>query len=91
MIPKAIFNFRPHFRLFSTPTPTPATANAAVTESSAAQLGCFDKKTSANGKSETGSPVLRSGALAIKKGMMSYWDSWGKRHPATILHVTCAL
>ena len=37
-----------------------------------------------NGKSGT---VLRSGALAIKKGMMSYWDSWGKRHPATILHV----
>ena len=37
-------------------------------------------------KNGTGT-VLRSGALAIKKGMMSYWDSWGKRHPVTILHV----
>lgn len=36
--------------------------------------------------SSPGLPV-RTGALAIKKGMMSYWDTWGKRHPVTILHV----
>lgn len=30
---------------------------------------------------------IRTGALGIKKGMMSYWDTWGKRHPVTILHV----
>ena len=35
----------------------------------------------------TAGSSVRTGALAIKKGMMSYWDSWGKRHPVTILHV----
>ena len=36
--------------------------------------------------------IKRCGALAVKKGMMSYWDSWGRRHPVTILHVhACAL
>lgn len=30
---------------------------------------------------------IRTGALGIKKGMMSYWDTWGKRHPVTIIHV----
>lgn len=34
------------------------------------------------------SSSIRTGALGIKKGMMSYWDTWGKRHPVTILHVT---
>lgn len=28
----------------------------------------------------------RCGALAIKIGMMSWWDSWGQRHPVTVLH-----
>lgn len=37
------------------------------------------------------SDSVRTGALGIKKGMMSYWDSWGKRHPVTILHVKCVL
>ena len=39
-----------------------------------------------NSKVYTGES-LRTGALGIKKGMMSYWDSWGKRHAVTILHV----
>ena len=30
---------------------------------------------------------LRTGALGIKKGMMSYWDNLGLRHAVTILHV----
>lgn len=29
----------------------------------------------------------RCGALAIKIGMMSWWDSWGQRHPVTVLHL----
>ena len=29
----------------------------------------------------------RCGALAIKLGMMSWWDSWGQRHPVTVLHL----
>lgn len=32
--------------------------------------------------------VRRCGALAFKKGMMSYWDTWGARHPVTVLHVS---
>lgn len=45
-----------------------------------------------NCSANTATPVytsssIRTGALGIKKGMMSYWDTWGKRHPVTILHV----
>lgn len=29
----------------------------------------------------------RPGALAFKRGMMSFWDAWGVRHPVTVLHV----
>lgn len=29
----------------------------------------------------------RVGVLAIKKGMMSVWDSWGARHAVTVLHL----
>lgn len=32
--------------------------------------------------------IRRPGALAFKKGMMSYWDTWGVRHPVTVLHVS---
>ena len=29
----------------------------------------------------------RTGALAIKKGMMSWWDQWGRQWPVTVLQV----
>ena len=29
----------------------------------------------------------RCGALGIKLGMMPVWDSWGERHPCTVLHL----
>lgn len=31
----------------------------------------------------------RSGILGIKCGMLSEWDSWGVRHPLTVLKVDC--
>lgn len=31
--------------------------------------------------------IRRCGALAIKLGMMSFWDRWGVRHPVTVLHL----
>ena len=32
--------------------------------------------------------TVRVGALGIKKGMMSFWDSWGRRYPVTVVHVS---
>lgn len=32
--------------------------------------------------------IRRTGALAFKKGMLSFWDAWGVRHPVTVLHVS---
>ena len=29
----------------------------------------------------------RVGALAMKVGMLSVWDKWGERHPATVLQL----
>lgn len=76
MISKFISNFRPNIRFFSA--------------SSSSQVKIL-RDSLEEGKSENSGNgngvVLRTGALAIKKGMMSYWDSWGKRHPVTILHV----
>lgn len=31
--------------------------------------------------------IRRCGALALKLGMMSFWDRWGVRHPVTVLHL----
>ena len=80
MLTRSLFNFRPHIRLFSAAVAhvKPITGLEAVKPPNKENKENYDK----NGS------VLRSGALAIKKGMMSYWDSWGKRHPVTILHVT---
>ncbi len=31
--------------------------------------------------------TARIGAVAFKRGMMSYWDKWGCRHPVTVLEL----
>ena len=77
MLTRSLFNFRSHLRFFSAP-PT----QSQVTPSTGSEVLNVNKNTT-----DKNGTVLRSGALAIKKGMMSYWDSWGKRHPVTILHV----
>jgi hypothetical protein len=73
------FNFR---RLFSTEKGADIIGPAAA----AADSNFHAVSNSAITPVYTGNSI-RTGALGIKKGMMSYWDTWGKRHPVTIIHV----
>lgn len=85
MLRSLTFNFR---RLFSAEkTATVAKRANDVPSSTTATTITTDNSTITNSSNKYTSNSVRTGALGIKKGMMSYWDTWGKIHPVTILHV----
>ena len=83
MLRSLTFNFRRQFSAERTATVAKITNDM---PSSVAKTAT-DNSNATNSDLKYTSNSIRTGALGIKKGMMSYWDTWGKIHPVTILHV----
>lgn len=78
------FNFR---RLYSAATDVKRAASEIPFPAPTTNTATNNRNTANNSNHKYNCNSIRTGALGIKKGMMSYWDTWGKMHPVTILHV----